>query len=183
MISQMQQLLIAVFLGVGLAMSSVAVAQTETMSGDQEGGTRATSGDDFDGLSLYYRWPAQWLQAQLQQHAVNEAWQARWDVSIANWDGPTDDIAFVAAGPVVEWQQPQAPWRLSLGVQPTLISNYDDAGKDLGGAFQFTSHISVAWAPSGAWVIGLRAQHTSNASIYEENPGVDLFGIEVGIPF
>ncbi len=174
---------VGVLLGLLLAWtaSDFAAAQPPVMA--YELGTRASSGDGFDGQSLYARWPAKWLQRHWLNNDANAAWQARWDISVAQWDSTPKDIAFIAAGPVVEWRLADAPWRVSLGVQPTLISNHDDAGKDLGGPVQFTSHLSLAWAPAEALIIGLRAQHTSNARIYDENPGVDQVGVEIGIPF
>lgn len=167
----------------GAVVSGQVFAQSHGPAADQQLGTRSASGDDFDSVELYYRWPARWVQTNLLEAGASSPWQARWDISVAQWDGEGDEANFLAFGPVVEWQAPDVPWRLSFGVQPTLISEHEFRGKDLGGVFQFTSHLSLAWAPSNALLIGLRAQHTSNARLYDSNPGVDMVGFEIGVPF
>jgi hypothetical protein len=168
---------------IALAFAPPVSAQTSSPSSTKEVGVRAASGDDFDSLDLYYRHSAPWLQSHLLGFASEHHWQALWDVTVAYWDGSESDNGFLAIGPVFEWQKPQQPWRVSLGVQPTLISSHNGNGKDLGGPFQFTSHLGVAWAPADALVLGLRVQHTSNASLYDENPGVDMVSTEVGFRF
>jgi len=166
-----------------IVLGGFAVAQPHGPSADQQLGTRTASSTDFDSVELYYRWPARWVQTQLLNWTPNTPWQARWDLSVAQWDGLDDNANFLAFGPVVEWQAPSAPWRMSIGIQPTLISEHEFRGKDLGGTFQFTSHVGLAWAPNDVLVIGLRAQHTSNARLYDSNPGVDMIGFEIGVPF
>jgi len=148
-----------------------------------EGGIRAGGGDGFDAIEVYHRRPAAWLQrAVLDAHGA-DGFTALWDGTLGYWDGDHDSNLFLAIGPVLEAHHPGASWRFSLGVQPTLISSHNGNGKDLGGPFQFTSHAGVAWAPTNALVVGIRIQHTSNAGLYDHNPGVDIVSAGVGFEF
>ncbi len=160
-----------------------AFAQSAGLSDTRESGIRAGSGDDFDVIEIYTRWDSEWLQEGVADRIGLQAWRARWDLTVGYWDGSADENGFAAIGPVVEWHAPAADLRVSLGVQPTLISSHNGNGKDLGGPFQFTSHFGLAWVPPGALILGLRIQHTSNAGIYDNNPGVDIVSAEVGYAF
>ncbi|MEX0374178.1 acyloxyacyl hydrolase [Spiribacter pallidus] len=158
-------------------------AWADEPGGDRAAGLRAGGGDGFDVLEVYQRRPAAWLQKNLLGPGHATPWTACWDLSVAYWDGDYDDNGFLAVGPVFERQGLPADLRLSLGVQPTLISSHNGNGKDLGGPVQFTSHLSLAWAPATALSLGLRIQHTSNAGLYDHNPGVDIIAAEVGFAF
>lgn len=166
-----------------MPFATIAVAQTTGPELARESGLRAGSGDDFDAIEIYTRWDSQWLQEQVVDRISLNDWRARWDLTAGYWDGSVDDNGFLALGPVAEWRGAENDWRVSLGVQPTLISSHNGNGKDLGGPFQFTSHFGVAWAPPGALIVGLRIQHTSNAGLYDNNPGVDIVSAEVGYAF
>ncbi len=177
--------LITARIGLGAAAALMLAAGTALADGaplDQETGIRAGSGAHFDNFELYYRRAAPWIEAQLVDPWLPEGVQARWDVTLGYWDGHGGGNAFAALGPVLEFGW-STDWRLSLGVQPTLISEHDGNGRDLGGPLQFTSHLAVTWAPPGALVVGLRIQHTSNSRLYDSNPGVDIVAAEVGYGF
>lgn len=175
--------LVGVLLFASMLTPALVSAQTTGPMQQRESGVRAGSGDDFDVVEIYTRWDSQWLQQEVVDRVSLNAWRARWDLTVGYWDGSVDDNGFLALGPVAEWRATDADWRVTLGVQPTLISSHNGNGKDLGGPFQFTSHFGLAWAPPGALVVGLRIQHTSNAGIYDNNPGVDIVSAEVGYAF
>jgi hypothetical protein len=46
-------------------------------------------------------------------------------------------------------------------------------GRNLGCAFQFTSHVGLMWEVIPRWELGYRAQHISNAGIGSDNPGLN----------
>ena len=165
-----------------LALPS-ASAQLEGAMTRYEAGLRSGSGDGFDSLELYYRQAAPGLDEVVLARLGLDAWRARWAFALGGWSGDHDDTAVIALGPAFERRLGDAPLRLSLGIQPTLISRHDGNGRDLGGPVQFTSHAAIAWAPPGALVIGLRLQHTSNAGIYTHNPGVDIAAVAIGYGF
>jgi len=70
-----------------------------------------------------------------------------------------------------------------LGVNPTIISKHEYGEEDLGGPFQFTSHIGIGLRFARQFAIGYRWQHMSNLVFYEENPGLNLHMIEIGCNF
>lgn len=61
-----------------------------------------------------------------------------------------------------------------LGSALTLLSDYTYGDEDLGGTIQFTSHIGLDYWFLENWSATARVQHMSNASIYSDNPGVDI---------
>ena len=63
---------------------------------------------------------------------------------------------------------------MRLGSALTLISDYTYGEEDLGGTIQFTSHIGLDYWFLENWSATARVQHMSNASIYSDNPGVDI---------
>ncbi len=73
--------------------------------------------------------------------------------------------------------------RIYLGVNPTVISAHEYGQEDLGGPFQFTSHIGIGILISRHFTIGYRLQHMSNLVFYDENPGLNLHMIEFGYNF
>jgi len=148
----------------------------------REAGLRGGNGHGFDSFELYYRQSSPWLDRHVVDPWLPQAVRARWDLTVGRWRGSDGDSAFVAFGPALE-AFPVGDLRLSLGLQPTLLSDYEAGDRDLGGPFQFTSHASLAWAPQRALVLGIRVQHTSNARLYSSNPGADIVSIEVGYGF
>ena len=148
----------------------------------REAGLRGGNGHGFDSFELYYWQSSPWLDRHVVDPWLPQAVRARWDLTVGRWRGSDGDSAFVAFGPALE-AFPVGDLRLSLGLQPTLLSDYEAGDRDLGGPFQFTSHASLAWAPQRALVLGIRVQHTSNARLYSSNPGADIVSIEVGYGF
>ena len=148
----------------------------------RETGFRSGSGNDFDSFELYYRQSSPWLDRHVADPWLPEAFRARLDLTVGRWRGSDGDSAFLAFGPAFE-AFPVRDLRLSLGIQPTLLSDYEAGDRDLGGPFQLTSHASLAWAPQRALVLGIRFQHTSNARLYSSNPGADIVSIGVGYGF
>ncbi len=125
-----------------------------------------------------------------QPHSCRSTWwtlpaggTARWETALSYWVGDGDHAVVFALGPTIEYPLPADRWRLSLGIQPTLFSDYESDNRNLGGPFEFTSHIGLRWHPEPDWYLGARIQHTSNAGIYDTNPGVDLLALELGARF
>lgn len=163
-----------------LAVGSSAWGQSPVET--REMGLRSGTGDHYDMIEVYGRQSADWVEDDLLRGVLPKRVSAQWDVSLGYWEGRENDSGFFTIGPVFEIQAAKT-WYWRLGVQPTLISSHEDAGRDLGGPFQFTSHLGLAWAPPGALVLGVRVQHTSNARLYSSNPGVDTLSLEAGYAF
>lgn len=65
-----------------------------------------------------------------------------------------------------------------LGVNPTIISRHRFGDDDLGGPFQFTSHIGIDFNITRHFAVGYRIQHMSNFVFYDSNPGLNLHMLE-----
>lgn len=76
-----------------------------------------------------------------------------------------------------------------LSNQLYLIPNFaagayhaGDDGKDLGGAIEFRSGLEIAYQMENFQRIGIAFNHTSNAGIYDKNPGVETLMLTYSIP-
>jgi lipid A 3-O-deacylase len=72
---------------------------------------------------------------------------------------------------------------ISMGINPTVISKHKFGDENLGGPIQFTSHIGLNFIFNHHYSMGCRLQHMSNGVLYEHNPGVNTYMIEVGYRF
>ncbi len=68
------------------------------------------------------------------------------------------------------------------GWRPTWLPDYRFGDDHMGGPVQFSSHAGLALQWKKA-VLGYRFQHTSNAGLYTENPGLDLHLFSLGVRF
>ena len=66
-----------------------------------------------------------------------------------------------------------------VGLRPAFLHDYKIGEDDFGGNLQFTSHagITLRWQEIS---LSYRIQHTSNASIYEQNKGLNLHLVGLG---
>ena len=89
------------------------------------------------------------------------------------------ESAFVGSiGPGIYFTGLRDRISLYLGVNPSIISEHEFGDVDLGGPFQFTSHIGVDFNIARHFGIGYRLQHMSNFVFYDSNPGLNLHMIE-----
>ena len=72
---------------------------------------------------------------------------------------------------------------ISMGINPTIISQHSFGDDNFGGPLQFTSHIGLNLNFFRHFTMGYRLQHMSNAGIYSSNPGVNIHMIEAGYRF
>lgn len=158
-------------------------ADTAGGANGREIGIRTAAGDGVNTAEFYARWEAPFIQEYLLDPWLPEGGTARWETALSYWQGDGDHAIVFAVGPTLEYPLRVDGWHLSLGIQPTLFSDYESDNRNLGGPFEFTSHIGLRWYPEADWYFGARVQHTSNAGIYGTNPGVDLFAVEIGNRF
>lgn len=94
------------------------------------------------------------------------------------------DTAFVGSiGPGLNLKAFDNRLAIWGGINPTFISEDTFGDEDLGGSFQFTSHIGINFRPIRSLSIGYRFQHMSNAGIYSHNPGLNLHMLELAYAF
>lgn len=135
--------------------------------------------EDFERYELFasYGLPWRWQ------------WGAGWslgvkiDASMGALRG-ADTTAFIAMlGPGLGLGVEGLPLVLDLGVAPTFISEDQFGDENLGGEIQFSSHIGLSYLLEGGLTLGYRFQHTSNASIKDPNPGLNMHLFQLGYRF
>jgi lipid A 3-O-deacylase len=72
---------------------------------------------------------------------------------------------------------------ISMGINPTIISQHKFGDENLGGPIEFTSHIGINFNLGRRFTIGYRLQHMSNAVLYKHNPGLNMHMLEAGYRF
>src|SRR5690625_4682005 len=114
----------------------------------------------FDGQELFLR-------------VAPSIWRGVWrhlDVAFEFAGGRFRNGAYkanaVMAGPVLIWRLPERYWSLEAGTRLTWLSEHEIGDRDVGGLFQFTSHVGLAWHFTSQLAAAVRLQHTSNASTY-----------------
>jgi hypothetical protein len=105
----------------------------------------------------------------------------RFEIAAGAVASPETSVPFVSAGPLLH-----APlWRrnvyLEFGVSPTVLGSSKLNGRRLGGRFHFTSALAVGmtFGRRNASALALHFQHTSNAGMNRDNPGIDMLGLNV----
>ncbi len=110
-----------------------------------------------------------------------------WSAVAGTLRAPDGSTAFVSIGPGISLRDVGGLRRTSLrlSISPTWIEHPMLGGRDLGGHLHFTSAIDWVFYLDAARQrsIALRLQHTSNAGAADDNPGLDLAGIELGFRF
>ena len=107
------------------------------------------------------------------------------EVAVGTVVSSDQSAALVSVGPV--WRFPLGASRtfVDFGFSPTLLSRSRFDDRELGGNFHFTSSLSIgaAFGRFEQYSLSLRAQHTSNGGLNEDNPGLDMVGLNLQVNF
>ena len=106
----------------------------------------------------------------------------RLDVGVANLDGDAQDGGWVAAGGDVVFSLMDGVFELEAGWRPAWLLEHEYGYDNLGGGLQFITHAG-ATVNMGRAALNYRFQHISNAGIYDENPGLDMHMLGLGVRF
>ena len=93
------------------------------------------------------------------------------------------DAATASAGPAFILRYKDLPLAFEAGSSSTVISRYEFGTLDLGGPFQFTTHVGLSWDFARHWRAAYRYQHISNAGIDKSNPGLNLHAFALSYVF
>ena len=96
------------------------------------------------------------------------------DSAIGILTGEGEEAAYVHLGFNCELVHENLPISLVFTTGPSLYSEDTFDEYDLGGNVQFTSSVGFSWQISTNLAIEYRYQHTSNAGLESENPGLDM---------
>ena len=94
------------------------------------------------------------------------------------------DSGIVATfGPGFTFKKPDSRFSIDIASVPTYISEPVHGEKDLGGNIHFTTHIRFNYRINEEFAIGYRFQHMSNASLEDENPGLNIQSLGISYLF
>ena len=161
----------AVLLGLLLLSATARAQQFGVESLGVRGGASLTdSRDNFHQVNLFLNCNLPW------GWDLGRRWhlQTRLDFS-GGWLGDAGlNAAIGSIGPSVLFAREGFPFSFEGGSSPTGITRHEFPDSNLGGPFQFTSHVGVNWEMTRHFRLGYRFQHMSNADIYTPNPGLNL---------
>ena len=106
----------------------------------------------------------------------------RLDMSATYLEAKDDEGCMLAVGTDLALGLWDGTTEFEIGFRPTWMPKNKYGKDDFGGWLQFTSHVGLAinWQPV---TLNYRFQHTSNGSIYDLNPGLNLHMVGLGYHF
>lgn len=102
-----------------------------------------------------------------------------YEAAIGALSGEGEVSAYVHFGFTLELAHDSIPVTLVGTTGPSLYSEDTFGDFDIGGNIQFSSSIGLNWQICDGWALEYRMQHTSNAGLDDNNPGLEMhaFGI------
>jgi hypothetical protein len=106
----------------------------------------------------------------------------RFDMGVTYLEATDDEGCMLAAGVDLVLGLWTGSTEFEIGLRPTWMHDQEYGEDNYGGGIQFTSHVGLAinWQPM---VLNYRFQHTSNGSLYNANPGLNLHMFGMGYRF
>lgn len=144
--------------------------------GGSEGGYNLK--EDYVAAELYVLKQLPW-RASLSGSTMLST---RFDAGLTYLEASDEEGCMLAAGADIVLELWEDSVEIEAGFRPTWMPKNEYGKDDFGGWLQFTSHAGVAikWHEA---VINYRYQHTSNASIFDPNPGLNLHMFGLGYRF
>tara|TARA_B110000285_G_scaffold47777_1_gene53831 strand:- start:4555 stop:5097 length:543 start_codon:yes stop_codon:yes gene_type:complete len=102
-----------------------------------------------------------------------------YEAAVGALAGEGEVAGYIHFGLNLELTHKDLPVALVLQSGPSLYSEDTFGDFDIGGNIQFTSSIGLNWQLCEAWAVEYRYQHTSNAGLEANNPGLEMhaFGL------
>lgn len=105
------------------------------------------------------------------------------ETAVGALTGEGDTAAYFRIAPLVEITFGDSPVSIVASAGPSFHSEDVFGSYDIGGAIQFTSSIGFNWRVCENWTVSYRFQHTSNATIEDPNPGLNMHTLGVSYKF
>jgi hypothetical protein len=127
-------------------------------------------------LGVQWQWQQRWLASDGRHLG------GYWDLSAGAWRGDAlagqnDGLTDIGLTPTVRWQaDDRKGFYLEAGIGAHYLSGTTIGSRRLSTRFQFGDHIGIGYrfGPKGAFDLGFRFQHLSNADIKRPNDGMDF---------
>ncbi|MFZ7126310.1 MAG: acyloxyacyl hydrolase [Desulfobacterales bacterium] len=94
-----------------------------------------------------------------------------------------EDSLIVGVGPRLELKFPDDRLTAFATFRPGVMTRHEFGEEDLGGVFIVSLDVGIHYAIGGRLILGYVYQHSSNAGIYDENPGVNFHSLQLGWRF
>jgi hypothetical protein len=134
--------------------------------------------EDYHAVEVYLLRPLPWSLRLAKQAALS----SRFDFGATYLAGGGEKSGMLAAGADLVLGLWDGGGEFEIGFRPTWLFDHTYGDDNFGGGMQFTSHagLAISWQ---CLVFNYRLQHTSNAGIYENNPGLNLHMVGLGYRF
>lgn len=106
-----------------------------------------------------------------------------YEAAVGALAGEGEVAAYIHFGCALELAHEALPVTLVLTTGPSLYSEDTFGDLDIGGHIHFTSSAGLNWQMCDDWAIEYRFQHTSNAGLEDDNPGVNMHAIAMSYSF
>ena len=164
-----------------LALMSPAAIAVDGVAVEAGGG----DGTDMARIALQWDWGKRWFQGT--------DWHlgGYWDLGLGYWrrdalPGENGHITEIGFTPVFRFQRNTltGPYA-EAGIGAHLLSRTQIGDKRLSTKFQFGDHLGFGYrfGERGAWDLGYRFQHLSNASIKSPNDGINFHQVRLQYRF
>jgi len=106
-----------------------------------------------------------------------------YEVAVGALSGEDEVAGYIHFGLNLELAHEDVPLAVVFQSGPSLYSEDSFGDFDLGGNMQFTSSIGLNWQMCEGWAVEYRLQHTSNAGLEDENPGLEMHAFALSHSF
>jgi len=134
--------------------------------------------EDYHAAEVYLLKVLPWSLLLAEQAALF----SRFDFGATYLTGAGEKGGMLAAGADLVLGLWDGGVEFEIGFRPTWLFDHTYGDDNFGGGMQFTSHAGLAIGWKGL-VLSYRIQHTSNAGLYDNNPGLNLHMIGLGYRF
>ncbi len=150
-----------------------------TMEFGVRGGTDAKLvNENYAITELYYQHKLPWKK----EISPGVMTYVRLDSGAGYLEAASNSSGWLSVGGDLVLSLMDGGWEMEVGWRPTLMFDHEFGDDDLGGPVQFSTHVGTTIYLGDA-AINYRYQHISNADLYDENPGMDIHMLGVGIRF
>jgi lipid A 3-O-deacylase len=141
-------------------------------------------GADMGRVAVQWNWTQRWFEGA--------AWHVSgyWDLALGQWrravqPGQNNEITDIGLTPVFRLQRHTLSGlfvEAAVGIH--LLSRTSLGDKRFSTRFQFGDHLGFGYRfGGGAWELGYRLQHLSNAGIKRPNDGINFHQVRVQVHF
>lgn len=134
--------------------------------------------ENYSSAELYYLKDLPWQK----EIAPGVRVYTRLDIGATFLNGDSQDGGWIAAGGDIVFSLMDGAFELEAGWRPAWMFEHEYGGDNFGGGLQFISHAG-ATLNMGRAALNYRFQHISNANAYDENPGLDMHVLGLGMRF